>query len=339
MKTPTKKQMLQRQAVYNAIAIAASIPAAAADTGVVMHDRVSVANASLFDSSHLSEALTNYAVGYRDTSGLDEALEFFAPGVPVPRKFEYLTFDNEDAFEADTDDERAIGEDFKLVKQNGKLELGKTANRGLKIIVDEDEVDGDPNWKERKVTQLLMRIKRNKLIRAIGMLRAAAVNTAVTWDASAGKDPDMDATDMLIRGADQSGMMANRVGYGHTAWAKRIKSHRAQDSAGGAASAGLTLDQLADFLAVDEAFIAKSRVQNGASKDQILSNEVFSFLAQSGLGTEDPSNIKGFYTMLDGGQYRVYEERIGSKFTAITVEHYDLTKITSLLGIEKLTVS
>jgi len=119
------------------------------------HDRIEEANSSLFDSSHLSEPLTNYAVGWRDESGLDEALEFFAPEVPVGMRFEYKQFDNADDFETDTDDARAIGADFKQIIEGGTVVQDKLTNRGLQICVDEDELNDDPNWRERKVRKLL----------------------------------------------------------------------------------------------------------------------------------------------------------------------------------------
>lgn len=338
-KEPLKKDLLRREKVANTLGAIAAMTAAPVDTGAVVHDRVSMANANLFDSANYSEPLTNYAVGWKDSSDIEAALNFFAPAVPVSRKFEYRKFDNADDFESDSDDERAIGEDFKVVKNGGEMVLGKTRNRGLKIVVDEDEVDGDPNWRERKVGQLLRRIKRNQLIRAINLLSAAAVNTGKTWNSDAGKDPDNDMLLELIAGADVSGLMMNRVGFGHTAWSKRVGSHRAQDNAGGYASAGLSPAELAGFLNVDEVFLTKSRHNSGSAKAQILSNKVLMFLAENGLSQEDPSNIKRFMTMIDGGDYRVFEYKTGSKFTEIVVEHYEETLITSTLGIRQLTIS
>lgn len=338
-KEPLKADLLRRESVMNTLGEIAAMTAAPADTGAVEHDRVSMANANLFDNAHYSEPLTNYAVGWKDNSDIEAALDFYAPAVPVSRRFEYRAFNNADDFESDTDDARAIGEDFKQVKNGGSMVLGQTVNRGLKICVDEDEVDGDPNWRERKVGQLLRRIKRNALIRAINLLSAAAVNTGKTWDATAGKDPDNDLLTELIAAADASGIMSNRIGFGHTAWSKRVGSHRAQDNAGGYASAGMTPEQVAGFLNVDDVFITRSRHNSGAAKAQILSNKVLMFLAEGGLSQEDPSNIKRFMTMIDGGDYRVFEYKTGSKFTEIVVEHYEQTLITSNLGIRQLTIS
>jgi hypothetical protein len=64
------------------------------------------------------------------------------------------------------------------------------------------------------------------------------------------------------------------------------------------------------------------------------------FYALEGQDTEDPSNIKRFYSMTDsGGPWRVYVQQVTSKLVDITVEHYELIKVTSLLGINQFTIS
>ena len=303
------------------------------------HDRIEEANASLFASSHLSEPLTNYAVGWRDETGLDEALAFFAPDVPVGMRFEFRQFTNADDFETDTDDQRAIYGDFKGVKETGTMVTDKLVNRGLQICVDEDEVNDDPNWRERKVAKLLRRLKRNSLLRAVAIVEAAATDTAVTWDATAGKDPDQDVETMLAAGMDSSGMNLNRVSFGETARLKRKLSIRAQTHAGGFANAGMNAADLAAYYGVDDVLFAKSRYGTGTTKTRLMAAKVYAFTASAGLDPEDPSNIKRFYRLLDGQRYRVYEWRDGAKNYRIAVEHYEKIKLTSTLGIRKLTVS
>lgn len=303
------------------------------------HDRIEEANASLFDASHLSEGLTNYAVGWRDQTGLDEALNFFAPDVPVGMRFEYKQFANADDFETDTDDARAIGGDFKAIAEVGTTVTDKLVNRGLQICVDEDEMNDDPGWRERKVGKLLRRLKRNSLLRAVAIIEAAATDTAVGWDATAGKDPDQDVETMLAAGMDSSGMSLNRVAFGETARLKRKLSLRAQTHAGGFANAGMTAADLAAYYGIDEVLYANSRYGTGATKTRVMAAKVYAFTASAGLDPEDPSNIKRFYRLLEGLRYRVYEWRDGPKKFRIAVEHYEKIKLTSTLGIRKLTVS
>ncbi len=336
----TKKQQTpRREQLANALARIDEFRFEARHTDDFAHDRITEANASTFDNSHLSEPLTDYAVDWRDESGLDEALEFFAPETPVGQRYEYREWSNADEFEHDADDERAIGEDFKTVAQTGRIVQDKLANRGLQIFVDEDEVNGDPNWRERKTGKLLRRIKRNALIRAVNLLSAAATNDNLTWDTSAGKDPDQDIETMLAAAGDGSGMDPNRVGYGRTAWLLRKKAHRAQDTAGGIASAMLSPADVAAHLGVDSVFVAKARYGTAATKTRLMGNLVLAFTAHKGLDPEDPSNIKRFFQLLDGQRYRVYEWRVGPKKFCIAVEHYERTRITSTLGIAKRTIS
>ena len=87
--------------------------------------------------------------------------------------------------------------------------------------------------------------------------------------------------------------------------------------------------------------VSKERFSTaGAALSEIVSNLVQMFFAISGADVEDPSNIKRFVSMTDsGGPLRVYVQQVTSKLVDITVEHYELMKITSTLGIRQFTVS
>lgn len=308
------------------------------------HDRVTEANASLLDQAFFSEPLTNYAVGFRDDAKLDEALEFYAPAVQVSRKFTYAQFDNAEQFLTEDDDARPIRADFREVEYTSTKVLAATLNRGLQISVDLDEIDGMANWEEFYVQKLMRRIKRNSLKRAVALIAGTATNTAKTWDTTAGKDPDQDILLELITAADLSGIRPNRIGFGDTSWSKRLLSHRAQATAGGFGSAALTPEALAGFLQVDEVQVTSARYTSSATaRTQIVANLVLMFLAESGVDTEDPSNIKRFISMgsaeQGGGQFQVYSQRVSAKRHVIAVGQYELTKLTSTLGMRKFTVS
>jgi hypothetical protein len=312
-------------------------------SGGFEHERVTEINASLIDQAYFSEPLTNFAVGFKDDLEVDAALEFYAPMVPVPRKFSYAVWDNAEEFLVDSDDDRPIGADFKQVEYISTKVDAKTANRGLQICVDMDEVDGLPNWEEMYTQKLLRRIKRNSLKRAVALLSTAATDNAETWS-SGTDDPDIVLLADLITGADASGIRCNRVGYGDTAWSKRILAARRLATAGGFASAGMTTAELAAWLQVDEVQVTKARyTSSSTARTQIVANLILAFLASSGVDTEDPSNIKRFVSMgagdQGGGQFQVYSQRVSAKRHIIAVGHYELTKITSTLGIRKVTVS
>ncbi len=311
---------------------------------------VYLANESVFTQQYFDEPLTNYAVGWRDPNNIEETLEFFAPSVPVPRRFTYKSWTNIEEFlsEGSYDDLRAIGAEFPTVKFTGSEIHARTDNRGLRIRVDMDEV-ADPNsalaggipvFQARVVEKLKRRILRNSLRRAVTLLSAGAVITAKTWNGTAGQDPDNDVLQQLVAAATQSGIRPNRVAWGDTAWSKRVLTHRAQNDAGGYASAGLSPEEVGMFLIV-QPYVSRERFSAaGAGLAEIVGNLVFMFYALAGQDTEDPSNIKRFYSMTDsGGPWRVYVQQVTSKLVDITVEHYELIKVTSLLGINQFTIS
>lgn len=331
---------LLRQMAVN-IKAAEAMPHAPAWDGGFKHDRIVAANESLFVQSYFSEPLTTFAVGFRDAADLEAELEFVAPAVPVSRRFEYEECTNiEQLLSELTEDERPMRGDFKKVEYtSGKVDA-KTVNRGLMIQVDLDEVADKANWREQYTQKLLARLRRNSLRRAVALLAAAATNTAKTWDTTAGKDPDQDVIGDLVTASTAAGTRPNRVFYGETAWSKRMLAHRAQNTAGGFSSAGMTEQQLAQLLAVEGVRYSRARYQSTASaKAEIVGNLVLMYNALSGADTEDPSNIKRFISPVEGGGFvRVYEQQQTAKLYNITVEHYELQKITQTLGIRKFTV-
>jgi len=344
IKTNPDTLRLHREAVANSIRSIENFRFEDPYTGTFEHDRVTEANASLLDQAFFSEPLTNYAVGFKDDANLDAALEFYCPAVPVSRKFTYGTFDNAEQFLTEDDDSRPIRADFREVEYTSNKVNAATVNRGLQIAVDLDEIEGLPNWEEMYTQKLLRRIKRNSLKRAVALLSAAATNTAKTWDTTAGKDPDQDVLLELITAADLIGIRPNRIGYGDTSWSKRMLSHRAQNTAGGFGSSALTPQALAGLLQVDEVQVTGARYTSSATaRTQVVGNLVLMFLASSGVDTEDPSNIKRFISMgagdQGGGQYQVYSQRVSAKRHIIAVGQYELTKITSTLGIRQFTIS
>jgi len=307
--------------------------------GVFQPGVIAAANASRFTETFFDEPLTTYAVGFKDPNDIEATLEFFAPMTPTPERFTYKTTSSAEEFLSDADDIRAIGAPFKVVPYSGSEVEARTYNKGLTVIIDRKQQT--PGWEQRTVARLLRRLWRNDLRRAIALLSAAATNTAKTWDTTAGKDPDQDVISELVAAATASGIRPNRIGYGDTAWSRRSISHRAQETAGGFASAMLTPQQLAQLLGVDEVRISKERYQTGAAtKAEILNNLVLMFMALGGGDLEDASNIKRFVSPVEGGgNVRVFVQELGPHLVAVTVEHNSNIAITSTLGIRKFTVS
>lgn len=337
-----KRTPAQQAAYLRRIVLAEGMNFDPADTGNNSPGVVHLANETRFNEAFYVQALTDYTVGWRDPNNIEQTVEFYAPGVQVGRRFEYKEAVNAEEFYSETaDDIRSLGSDFKMLPPYTAVDTNaKTVNRGLTLRIDRDTMPA-ANWEQTAVAKILRRLLRNKLRRAIALLAAAATNTAKTWDVTAGKDPDNDVLAELVLARTASGISPTRVGYGDTAWSKRVLAHRAQNNAGGYASAGLTPEQVAAFLGVDSVGISKERYQStAAAKVEIVNNLVLMFMARAGADIEDPSNIKGFYSLCESGQrYGVYVQQISAKLWDVSVEHYELTKITSTLGIRKFTVS
>lgn len=339
-----KTQILQAQARYNAaLPLIASILGASYDPEFKGQEGViTQLNASSIVQGSFSEPLTIYATGWRDDADIQRELDFIAPSVQVGRRFEYKKNINWEAYLSGAEEDlRSSGGDFKSVEMNSTKELAKTLNRGLQIVVDLDDVRDEPNWEQTRVAMLMRRIKMNKLRRALGIYTAADTNTAKTWDTTAGKDPDQDVMTELVTAANATGMKPNRVAYGDTAWSKRALAHRAQTSAGGFSSAGLTPEILAGVLSVEAVLHSNARYSSTkTAKTEVFGTLVLMLTAMQNADTEDPSNVKDFWSPTDQGtRYAVHSIPWGIKKHIVAVEHNECMELTSNLGIRSLTIS
>ena len=300
---------------------------------------ICLANAARFTEAHFSQPLTTFAGGAVDREPLRDLLDqICGRAIPVGRRFEYAEYTRAEEFLSDTDAKRAIGAAFKRVERTSTKTNGATDNYGLTMVVDKDEVDElGANWQEQRVQMLIRRLLRGSVRKAVTLLSAAANNTAKTWDTTAGKDPDQDVLSELIAAADITGIAPTTALYGQTAWNKRGLAHRAQNTAGGFASAMLTPEALAGILGVDRVVKTGARYQSAAAaKTQIVANLVLLYMASDEQSTDDPSNIKRFVS--NGGDFKVYIEEHTKSFE-ISVETYELIKIISTLGIRQFTIS
>jgi len=304
------------------------------------HGLVALAHADSFNNTYYSEPLTTYTQGWRDPDNLDDILDFLYPGVQVGRRFEWYKHDEDSDFLVDTDDARAPGADFKQVRATGTMQLGKTINKGLTMFVDLDQVSDVQNWQQLYTSRLLRRCKRNDLYGAIRMLVEAAANANKTWGPTS--DPDADVMNMVNDAGDAIGFNPNRLAYFGNTWIKRVMAYRQQENEGAKASLMLKdATELARFVGAESGRVITSRLRvDGAQKQKIGGNYVVAFHAENGVGPEDPSATKRFWSPVDGGgEYRVFVDSTNPKFTRITVERYNTMVVTSKLGLKKLTVS
>lgn len=313
-------------------------------SGAGEHNSIFAANDANFDAEHLSEPLSEYIVGYPDEEGLDTLLEEAAPVVEVGgRAFTYRKHESAEAFQAALNDEdvREIQGNFAQVRLTGTQANGRTQNKGLTMVLDNDQGGEDLRTQQRAVANLRARLLRAELLRLLAVLDANDVAASSTnWGAgNASADPDMEVLAEVDTSGDSRGIDSNIALYGGGAWLKRKMSYSIRDKAGAFAFLRSSEAEVAATVGVDKVLRSNFRYQTGAStKSKIINNAVWIYYAKKGLMPDDPSNIKRFVTSTPSGRWRVY---ITSelKRTLVTLEHYSLIECTSTLGIRQLPVT
>lgn len=308
--------------------------------------RVLAYNASQFAGNNPHEFLSQYAIRFTDP--LQDALrsirETLAPEVASNNSsfVEYAVYSLGDSFLAldqAQDARRAIGADYTTLRNPTKsMTTQRLPDVGLAIEVDEDEELLDSDWQQRKVAHLLGILDRTELRTAIALFVAGATNTAKTWDTTAGKDPDQDIMTVI----DAMTIRASNMMIGPGAWTKRALAHRAQNTAGGFASASLTPEQLAGFFAVNDVQVPRNKYATGASTtSNVLGSYVLLFSAMKGMSRDDFSNLKTFVAPTRmGGKRAVYVRQVGDKRWRIAVSTGKrLVALTSAIGAELMTIS
>lgn len=308
--------------------------------------QVFLANEGAVGNEFLSEALTQYSVGWKSPDGKLEATLRTLTGEPVivPKRFGFKKMDNAKAFAAVENDEdvRAIGADFKRVTVQGTTVDAHTVSKGLTLRIDRDEANDNPQAEQDAVAYLRTLLLRGEIIRSFAGLAGAATGgnaITATWTAAAKADADAAILAHLETLANDSGLLPNRVWFGSTAWTKRFTTMRASDSVAVANGAGLTPEMLAGLYGVDTVNVCNERYQSGSGKSTLISsNLLLLFNAQTSGIKDDPSNIKRFVTKVAGQDFAVFREEKAA-FIDVTVAHQSLIAITSGLGIGKITVS
>ena len=312
------------------------------ESGKLAPGRIALANEGAFNAAFLSQPLTDYAIGWKtEDNKLEELLEFIAPGVRVPRKFEYRVGNNADAFAAvaDGSDVRSLYGEYKLVKTAAGNTNGKTVSKGFSTLLERDEEREVPNAREGKVAWLKRMLLRAEVIRAVSLLNTAATNSAKTWTGSNGTLPDTDLMAAIDAFGDAVGIDANRVLLGSSAWTKRIGAYASKEAKNFIPPA--TLQGLADFLGVEKVIKSSERYTTGSGKAKLVTaNCAFIFMGMAGATSEDPSTLKRFWTPKEGGEWVVYvDEKYSDELIKITVAHTSQIALTCSTGVQKLTIS
>jgi hypothetical protein len=317
--------------------MASALPAPYLPGASLGHASITTANNSLFVQAHFSEPLTNYATGWRDTSGLQELCDFLAPPLPgVSERYEHITYPNAEAFLSDVnadDDLRAIGGDFKAVDYTSAKQLRTVPNRGLRIVLDWDRIKDQPNWQEFYTKLLITRIVRNAARRKYALAIAAATDVAPVWSTSG--DPDYDVANNMQLAGDSSGITPTHALWGRGAQLLRMQAYGGANNPGGYAGRALSPVEASQKLGL-EAMIADSRFQAGTSKSRIVGTKVVLFTSAAA-STMDPSNFKtARANTSQGGLRAVYVRQLSVKQWEIVVEVYETEFTATTLGVRSL---
>jgi len=297
------------------------------------------------------EPLTTYATGYRDPEDNRALVNYIAPDVQVGPIFEFKQHNNAQEFYTEADDVRAINAEFKRIEYSGQSSFQNTLNKGLGFRYDLDymrnngggrTLESVEQYQERIVAKILRRLWRNEAVRALTLLSASAINTAKTWSWG-NPNPMADlraARNATAYGATtSSGIMANRILWALDAWTTQQAAFEAQNNPLGYTNAGKTPQQIAEALLISRGMVSKSVYQSAANaKALIQTGTIVLFQADDMADTEDPTNLKRFWSPTDSGPTRVYVYNHG-KFTDVFVELYSRIVATTTLGIQQLTVS
>jgi hypothetical protein len=311
----------------------------------------SLGNEAQLTEETFVEPLTTFATGYRDPEDNRALVNYIAPDVQVGSIFEFKKHNNAQEFYTEADDVRAINAEFKRIEYSGQTAFQNTLNKGLGFRYDLDYVrnngggktlETSEQFQQRIVEKILRRLWRNEAVRALTMSAATAVNTNKTWS-SGNPNPMADlraARNLTAYGAaTSSGIMANRILWALDAWTTQQAAFEAQNNPLGYTNAGKTPQQIADALLISKGMVSKSVYQSAANaKALIQAGTIVLFQADDAADTEDPTNLKRFWSPTDSGPIRVYVYNHG-KFVDVFVELYSRIVATSILGIQQLTVS
>jgi hypothetical protein len=280
----------------------------------------------------LTAPLQSFAVGFPANDDLMPELQFLAPDVQCgSRVTEYLDHSGGFGVESELYDERGVKAEFKTIDQKGTRTAISLPNRGLASEVDEEQYrDGFQQELQNRVARIIARLHLNRLRRAAAALLAIDSNSSKTWSTAAGKDPDGDIMAEISTGHAATGVRANKVFFGETAWSYRGTSCRAQNTAGGFASAMLTPEQLAPQLRVQGVRVSNAVYTDGGSSiASVIANLVFMFNSFNNVSLDDSSILKTLWAPAMGQRYRVLPVRqVGDKMWRVAVECNDKTVVT-----------
>ncbi len=313
--------------------------------GGLSHGQICLANDSLFSQSTYQQEVTTFGIGYADPNRnrLMELLEFLAPTRPGPRNAIVTVYDEHEPFESvdPAKVKREILGDFAEVKQRTATKVTrKVPNRGLTIVLDNDQIEEKPFWEQMHVAYLIDLLTRASILEVVALYAAFAATANAVWDNASNPDLDIVSTNINVLAA-ATGFKANRVALGESAaLLRRIAYEDKNNPAGFSGSAALTEADIATRMQVDRVKLNVERYNNNGAKDLFLGSKALLFSAQDKESPEDNSNVVRHVanTNVSGGKYATYIDRKLKK-TLITVENYELFATQHTTGCALITAA
>jgi hypothetical protein len=315
------------------------------------HGQIYGVNASGQTTGAYTEALTTYAVGRPTNPDLAALSAALSPHVEASRLFDYDDYSGAAAggLQSEADNHWPIGADAPQVVLEHERRTGSCLPYGLAVEVDLRALPPAQRstWEQTYTGYLLDRVQTNQIRRKVAALAAASTNTDSVWSTSA--DPDMVVLATLQATRDATGVRPNRVIYGTSAWTQRLTSYRAQDNAGGYASAALDPTGLGTLLQADVTR-ADLVYRDGAiaTLAQLLGPHVYLLPAFAEASLGDLSAVKTFWardngvddTGAGGTEFRVYLHQVSELRWRISVHHWERTLIVGPVAtLQRLTVT
>ena len=225
--------------------------------------------------------------------------------------------------------ERAINAPPTLVDGKGTQAFAECVPYALASEVDWARYEDPEQEMQNRITEITDLIQLFRFQMAFGALSAIAANTAKTWDTTAGKDPDQDVLTLVIAAATGSGFRPTRAMYGETAGSKRKLAHRAQNTAGGFASANASEEDIARFLGIGGVMFsnALARDQDGTIAG-IIANLMLVFRTFPNASLRDSSILKAFFALDHGQRYYTQIRQVSEFVWRVCVSYKERMLIT-----------
>ncbi len=302
------------------------------------------ANANTIQAAAVAPVLTGYANGYPQDN-VDQVVDFFAPGVPVPVIFQYRNPALANELGLDTKDQiGSTGIPQTVHFDPESLVPGQLMFRGLETpFTQQDRVlagamlgNTAERERQRRVRHLVGLIRRGRAYRVYAAVQAAA-GSATAATIYADQDPFRALRSYFEAVILEAGSPEYvRVCLGYSAF-NGFKDHAIANGAAAGLRRDLTLAEIAAHFGIPAAnimvswhqVVATAQGRTAAKSVLIGADQMYIFACRPNPSEEDNSWIKTFRLEGDGGSFEVYSHEPHPLYEMLGVTYWDLVKETN----------